>query len=142
MLLISCINENSTSSENHHPIVGTWKLVTGMIIQDGDTTITDYTRGQEMIKIINDTHFAFLRHDLNAPDDSSKLFVAGGGTYTLEGNRYIEHLEYFTLREWEGNQFVLEYSINGDTLITRGVEEVKELKVSYYNIEKYYRVTK
>ena len=122
--------------------MGTWKLISGTIIQDGDTTITEYTKGQEMIKIINETHFAFLRHDLNAPNDSSKLFVAGGGTYTIEGNLYTEYLDYFTLREWEGNHFELTFTIEGDTLITRGVEQVKDLNVNYYNIEKYSRVSK
>lgn len=121
-LVVGCKNDRTTpgtSTSEKHPIIGTWKLISGTIIQAGDTTITDYTKGQEMIKVINETHFAFLRHDLNAPEDSSKLFVAGGGTYVLEGNVYTEHLEYFTIREWEGNHFSLEYTIRGDTLITR-----------------------
>lgn len=126
----------------HEPseIVGTWQLVSGTVIQGEDTTVTDYTKGQEMIKIINDTHFAFLRHDLKAAEDSNKVFVAGGGTYTIKGNIYTEHLEYFTLREWEGNSFELAFTINGDTLITKGVEEVADLNVSYFNIEEYLRV--
>lgn len=145
ILLTGCVRdkaEPTVSIAEKHPIIGTWKLISGTIIQDGDTSVTDYTRGQEMIKIINETHFAFLRHDTNTPDDSSELFVAGGGTYTLEGNIYTEHLEYFTLREWEGNHFSLEFTISGDTLITKGVEEVEELNVSYFNIEKYCRVSK
>lgn len=64
--------------------------------------MTDYTKGQEMIKIMNESHFAFLRHDLNGGSDSSKVFVAGGGTYSVKENIYEEYLEYFTLREWEG----------------------------------------
>lgn len=101
----------------HEPseIVGTWQLVSGTVIQGDDTTVTDYTKGQEMIKIINDTHFAFLRHDLKEPEDSNKVFAAGGGTYTIKGNVYTERLEYFTLREWEGNHFELAFTINGDT---------------------------
>lgn len=108
VLIISCVNDSrelESTIEEQHPIIGTWKLISGTIIQDGDTTITDYTKDQEMIKIINNTHFAFLRHDLNAQEDSSQLFVAGGGTYTIKGNRYTEYLDYFTLREWEGNHF-------------------------------------
>ena len=145
ILLSSCVNDNAnpqSSKGEQQPIIGTWKLISGTIIQDGDTTVTDYTTDQEMIKIINATHFAFLRHDLNAPEDTSKLFVAGGGTYTIEGNMYTEHLEYFTLREWEGNHFELTFTIEGDTLITRGVEEVADLNVKYYNIEKYYRLSR
>jgi hypothetical protein len=35
---------------------GTWQLISGTLIEKGDTTITDYTRGVQMIKIINDSH--------------------------------------------------------------------------------------
>ena len=42
------------------PIEGTWKLLTGTLIEKNDTAVTDYTKGKEFIKIINDTHFAFL----------------------------------------------------------------------------------
>src|SRR5690606_10562939 len=99
IILQSCI---TVTKEKSSSIQGTWKLVSGTTIQDKDTVHTDYTRNQEMIKIINNTHFAFLRHDLNRGKDSSAVFVAGGGKYTLEGNKYTEYLEYFNVREWEG----------------------------------------
>jgi hypothetical protein len=137
----SCAKEeaNSTGATS---IVGTWKLVSGTTIKGRDTVVTDYTQKQEMIKIINETHFAFLRHDLEEGKDSSALFVAGGGKYTLKGNKYIEHLEYFNTREWEGSSFELEYEITGDTLTTKGVEKVEALNIDYFNIEKYHRIEK
>lgn len=136
-MLQSC---TTATKEKGHSIQGTWKLVSGTTIQDKDTVHTDYTRDQEMIKIINDTHFAFLRHDLNDGKDSSAVFVAGGGKYTLKGNKYTEHLEYFNVREWEGNNFELEYEIKKDTLTTKGIEKVEALGVDHINIEKYIRV--
>ena len=39
---------------------GTWKLISGTLIEKGDTTTTDYTTGKSFIKIINDTHFRFF----------------------------------------------------------------------------------
>ncbi|MGS2739687.1 lipocalin family protein [Sinomicrobium sp. M5D2P17] len=136
-MLQSC---TTATKEKGPSIQGTWKLVSGTTIQDKDTVHTDYTKDQEMIKIINDTHFAFLRHDLNDGKDSSAVFVAGGGKYTLKGNKYTEHLEYFNVREWEGNSFELEYEIKGDTLTTKGIEKVEALGVNHINIEKYIRV--
>ncbi|GAA4274809.1 hypothetical protein U6A24_11845 [Aquimarina gracilis] len=123
-----------------HPIIGTWKLISGTTIKGNDTVVIDYTQQQEMIKIINETHFAFLRHDLNKGQDSTAIFVAGGGKYFLKNNIYVEYLEYFNNRAWEGNSFEFEYTIRGDTLITKGVEKIEELKVDYFNIEKYCRV--
>ena len=66
---------------------------------------------------INDSHFSFFRHDLNKGQDSTAVFSAGAGTYILKGNAYTEHLEYFTFREWEGNQFEFTVAISQDTLI-------------------------
>ena len=102
--------------------------------------MTDYTRAEQMIKIINDSHFAFLRHDLNKGQDSLATFVAGGGPYTLEGNRYTEHLEYCSAREWEGTAFEFTVAIEGDTLVQQGIEKVESIGVERYNIEKYVRI--
>ena len=141
--ITSCMEkENHTKRLENRPssIIGTWKLITGTTIKGVDTLVTDYTKDQEMIKIINKTHFAFLRHDLKNGKGDKPVFVAGGGKYTLDGNKYIEHLEYFNIREWEGNSFELEYRIIGDTLITKGIEKVEELNVDYINIEKFLKL--
>jgi hypothetical protein len=82
------------------------QLITGTHIEKNDTVVTDYTKNISFIKIINDTHFAFLQHDLSKGKDSSAaVFVAGGGSYSLSDSLYTEHLEYCSAREWEGNDF-------------------------------------
>lgn len=140
-LFTSCSEKNNTEvTIQQSELNGTWRLLSGTIIKGEDTTVTKYNKNQEMIKIINDTHFAFLRHDLNSGKDSTALYYAGGGRYTVEGNTYTEHLEYFNVREWEGNSFEFEYMISGDTLITRGIEKVEDLGIEYINIEKFHRV--
>ena len=140
--IASCttIIENDSTEQQPHPIIGTWKLISGTTIKGQDTIIVDYTKDQEMIKIINDSHFAFLRHDLEKGKGDNAIFVAGGGRYTLNGNKYTEHLAYLNFREWEGNSFELEYSIMGDTLITSGIEEIEELDIDQINIEKFVRL--
>ncbi|SDG63762.1 hypothetical protein SAMN04487996_12119 [Dyadobacter soli] len=123
------------------PLQGTWKLLSGTLIEKGDTTVTDYTKNVSFIKIINDSHFAFLQHDLNNGKDSTKAsFSSGGGTYTLKDSAYTEKLEYCTAREWEGNEFHFTVSIQNDTLVQRGVEKVEAAGVERLNIEKYVRV--
>ncbi|MDV3309525.1 MAG: lipocalin-like domain-containing protein [Cyclobacteriaceae bacterium] len=134
-------SENSAHEPESLSLHGTWRLISGTLVEDGDTTVTDYTRAERMIKIINDSHFAFLRHDLNKGQDSPAIFVAGGGSYTLQGDRYTENLEYCSEREWEGSTFEFTVAIEGDTLIRQGIEKVESLGVERYNIEKYVRVT-
>lgn len=123
-----------------HPLIGTWKLVTGIIVEKGDSTITDYTKGKSFIKIINETHFAFLLHDLNKGQDSTMaVFASGGGRYTLQDSTYTEHLEYCTDRAWEGHDFPFTVTIAGDTLVQRGVEKVEAQGIERLNIERYVR---
>ncbi|WP_242919939.1 hypothetical protein [Pontibacter liquoris] len=141
IILASCgtapLETNSEVSSN--PLTGTWQLVSGTLIAQGDTTVTHYTNGISFIKIINDTHFAFLQHDLTKGKDSA-VFVSGGGRYTLADSVYTEKLEYCSAREWEGNDFTFTVALQGDTLVQRGIEKVDEAGVNRENIETYIRI--
>ncbi|GGA81578.1 hypothetical protein [Puia dinghuensis] len=121
---------------------GTWRLVSGTTITHGVSSVTDYTKETNMIKIINDTHFAFLKHDLNPPKDSSNHFDAGGGSYTLTGNQYTEHLDYYSDRNWEAKTFTFTVSISNDTLIQQGMEKNEKENIDREIIERYVRVGK
>jgi hypothetical protein len=140
LLLISCGSNNKVSDSSNNQLMGTWKLLTGTLIEKKDTTVTDYTKNTSFIKIINDSHFAFLQHDLKKGKDTAAVFVAGGGAYTLKGNQYTEHLQYCSAREWEGNDFTFTISINNDTLTSKGVEKVKGTGIDRINIERYVKM--
>lgn len=136
--VISCKNENeSEPTKTEQNLVGTWRLISGLTIKGKDSVFTDYTRNQEMIKIINQTHFAFLRHDLNNGKDSLALYSAGGGTYELNGPTYTEHLDFLNFREWEGHDFTFEITFKGDTLIQTGIERIEDLGIDQKIIETY-----
>jgi len=137
--LISC-DSKKVKENGEIPITGSWKLLTGTLIEKGDTVITDYTKTTSFIKIINDSHFAFLQHDLKKGKDSTAVFSSGGGRYTLSDSLYTEHLEYCSAREWEGNDFKFTISIKNDTLIQTGIEKVESAGVNRLNIEQYVRV--
>ena len=132
--------ENSPTKSPEIPLEGTWKLLTGTLIEKGDTTVTDYTHGKEFIKIINENHFAFLSHDLSKGKKADSLFSAGGGPYTLKDSTYTEHLAYCNDRQWENNDFNFTITINNDTLTQKGVEKVDSLGINRMNIERYVRV--
>ena len=141
MIIAAC-----TESQKRDPQIadevslkGTWKLLTGILIEKGDTVVTDYTKGKTFIKIINDDHFAFLTHDLSKGKNADSMFVAGGGGYSFHDSSYTEHLEYCNDRQWEGNDFSFTVTINNDTLIQKGIEKIDSLGVNRMNIEKYVR---
>lgn len=139
-LVVCCTLFACTSEKPANPIEGTWLLLNGITIQQNDSTFTDYTQNQKTIKIINQDHFSFLRHDLNKGADSAAVFVAGGGKYFLEGNKYTEHLEFCNYREWEDNTFHFEVQLRGDTLVQKGIEKIEELGVDQVIIETYVRL--
>jgi len=138
--LCACQPSPSKTIPSALPLQGTWHLLQATVIEGGDTTVTDYTKNVSFIKIINDTHFAFLSHDVNGGKDSTKSFTAGGGTYTLKDSTYTEHLKYFTDRAWEGHDFTLTVRIQNDTLVQSGVEKIAAANIDRINIEKYVRV--
>ena len=111
------------------------------MIEKNDTTVTDYTQNKQFIKVINDSHFSFLGHDLSQGKDSATaFFTAGGGKYTFKDSTYTEHLEYCSDRSWEKNDFSFTITIHNDTLIQQGIEKVEATGVNRLNIEKYVRV--
>jgi hypothetical protein len=140
IFLLSCNVKSKNDGQSPVHLNGTWKLITGTTITKGVSTVTDYTKGQEFLKIINDTHFAFLRHDLNTKKDSSNHFDAGGGSYTLVGDQYTEHLDFYTDQNWEGKTFKFTITVKNDTLIQRGMEKVEKEGIEREIIEKYTRV--
>jgi hypothetical protein len=138
VIMIACTGspEKDPQIGDNVSLKGTWKLLTGTLIEKGDTIVTDYSKDRSFIKIINDSHFAFLTHTLRKDTTD---FSAGGGTYSLKGNNYTEHLEYCSAKEWEGHDFTFTVTITGDTLIQSGIEKIESEGINRINIEKYIR---
>jgi hypothetical protein len=139
--LSACAPQASHQTPAARPLIGTWKLVRATHIEKGDTVVTDKTTGVSFIKIINDTHFAFLQHGLSKASGPAD-FIAGGGRYTLVDSLYTEQLEYCSARAWEGNNFAFTVTLKGDTLVQRGLEKVASVGVNRVNIEQYVRLPK
>lgn len=123
------------------PIEGTWELISETRIEGNDTTFAAMPPDQRNIKMLNGTHFSFVRHDRNHGKDSTAVFVAGAGTYTIDGDKYHEHLEFCNYREWENHDFDFTVTIKNDTLVQSGHEKVEGV-ADRIIIEKYHRVTK
>jgi hypothetical protein len=138
LLFTACETEKP---EQGLPLTGAWRLLSGMLIENNDTTVTDYTKGRKFLKIINDSHFSFIHHDLSKGSDSATaVFSAGAGTYELKDSTYTEHLEFCSDRNWENNSFHFTITIQNDTLVQKGVEKIEGTNVNRFNIEKYVRV--
>ena len=121
------------------PLAGTWRLISAETTEK-DSTFSTFNPKTKMIKIINDSHFAFFNHDLdNGKDSINAIFFGGGGKYTLKDSVYTENLEYFNNRQWENNKFEFVVKIKNDTLIQKGIEKIEKLGVDRIIVEKYVR---
>ncbi|RAW01407.1 hypothetical protein [Pseudochryseolinea flava] len=143
--LITCACVSKPAETFQSKLIGTWQLVDALQIKK-DSTIHTTVPGRKMIKIINDTHFAFLNHNVREKGDTTTthFFGGGGGSYDLVDTRYTEHLEFCTARGYEGNDFTFDLEIRGDTLIQKGVEALKDFGIGEENlqiVEVYVRVT-
>lgn len=137
LLVISC-NIKKESVEivaAKKEIEGSWKLIYGEVKENDSVQVKDLSNS-DFIKIINETHFAFF----NQPKGTSEGFYGGGGTYTLEGDVYIEKLNYVSVDDVRGHVFPFTIEIKEDTLIQYGLEEVKEANIKRDIIEKYIRI--
>ncbi|SEB05947.1 lipocalin-like domain-containing protein [Pedobacter hartonius] len=139
-VLSSCSSSNEQKEKPGTRLKGTWKLVSGTKVSKGLTTFTDYTKDQQMIKIINDTHFAFLRHNIKPDAEGKNKFDAGGGRYQLAGDQYTEFLDYYNDRNWEGKKFTFKVTIKNDTLIQTGIEKIEASGIDQTITEKYLKV--
>ena len=137
--LLSCDVKTKTDDQSIH-LNGTWQLLTHTEITKGVSAVTDYTKGKKFLKIINDDHFAFITHNLDVQKDSSNHFDAGGGSYTLAGNKYTEHLDFYTDKNWEGKAFDFTVTIKNDTLTQQGLEKLEKEGIERTIIEKYVKL--
>jgi hypothetical protein len=137
----SCQSNQSNVRQESKPLQnlsGTWQLISSKVIEKGDTALTFAAKDQKMIKMFNDTHFAFFMHDLKkGADSATAAFSGGGGTYTLQGDQYKEHLEFCNYRGWENLDFTFTLTIKNDTLLQQGVEKIDSLNVDRIIIEQY-----
>jgi UDP-N-acetylmuramate-alanine ligase len=139
VFLTSCNEKNKQETTSiKKDIEGTWRLVSAETTEK-DSTFSTFNPKTKMIKIINDSHFAFFNHDLNNGKKADALFFGGGGKYTLKDSTYTENLEYFNNRDWENNKFEFTVKIKNDTLIQKGVEKIEKLGIDRIIIEKYVR---
>lgn len=133
LCLLNCTNKPHVKPPNE--LIGTWKMVYAEI-KENDSLKVKNLSSTNFIKIINASHFSFFNQDKG----SSKNFYGGAGTYTLNGEHYIEKLSYTSLDAVRDHEFRFRIQIKGDTLIQSGLEEVKAAGINREIIEKYIKL--
>jgi hypothetical protein len=143
LITASCSEETKPSEkikpseENISPIEGTWKMTYAEIRENDSVQVKDLS-STDFIKIINRSHFAFF----NQERGTNENFTAGAGTYTFDGSKYVENLDYINFVDYRGHMFSFEVEIKGDSLIQQGFEKIEDSGIDRYILEKYIRIKK
>jgi hypothetical protein len=74
------LSQTSGTDAKKSQLDGTWELVSGQPLP----------KGARDIKIISGGHFIFVAYDT----ETGKPLYTGGGTYTLNGSSYTEHIDF------------------------------------------------
>jgi len=67
-------------------------------------------------------------------------FYSGAGTYWLDETTYTEVLQFIGSTDWRDHTFDFQVEIKGDTLIQKGVEEIRQNEIKREIVEKYVRI--
>jgi hypothetical protein len=141
LIIASCSHEKKAPVPQEliqdNSIEGSWKLVYAHIDEKDSLQIKDLSK-TGFIKIINKSHFAFFNQD----EGTSENFVAGGGSYTFDGENYIETLNFINAPDYRGHVFPFKAEVKGDSLIQQGHEKIEEAGLDRYILEKYIRIKK
>lgn len=141
LTFIGCSQDTKTNfvvkDTANNSIEGSWKLVYAHIKEKDSLQIKDLGK-TDFIKIINQSHFAFF----DQGKDGDETFTAGGGSYTFDGENYIETLDFINVASYRGHVFPFKAAIKGDSLIQQGHEKIEEAGLDRYILEKYIRIKK
>ncbi len=124
-----------TTTEKINPLEGTWELVSGKSTW-ADTSVTyPETDDWRMIKIISKKHFVFVNQDTSREES----FGFGGGTYSLEGDSYTEHIEFFAspYLDFIGKSFSFKSEVKGDQWIMSGTMPLKKMGLAENDMDIY-----
>ncbi len=133
ILIIFVLSQCKTTKNDKESLLeGSWKMVYADSKENDSLKIKDLST-TTFIKIINKTHFAFFNQ--NAKNENA--FYSGGGTYIFNKNNYKETLLFTNYKPIRNQKFSFTVELKNDTLIQKGVEEIKSENKKRFITEKY-----
>lgn len=119
---------------------GAWSFISGDAIYHGDSIVNLSPRlysGKD-VKIYSEHNFNYVGR---FKFDTTFIDHFGGGTYTLDGNRYEETIIYDYKKDVVGAKVKMLLELKNDTLIqTFPVDDNWQKKKDFYYIVRYVRI--
>lgn len=137
----------------HEELMGEWRLLSATLsVNEEQNSILDPNR--QFIKLFTRTHFAFFsrlpeRPRFTLPPSDTQLtagarsFDAGGGRYEVQGNSYVEHIDYCSFPNYEGQSIAFALRYERGVLTQQGTYPLVRLglgAVDGYLVETYQKL--
>lgn len=135
LVFVFLLSSTVIAQEKKNPLEGTWELVSGKATWADTSETYPETDDWRMIKIISKKHFVFVNQDTSGEGSSG----FGGGTYSLEGDSYTEHIEFFAppYLDFIGKSFSFKSEVKGDQWIMSGTMPLKKMGLAENDMEIY-----
>ncbi|MCZ6693134.1 MAG: hypothetical protein O6939_04435, partial [Bacteroidetes bacterium] len=94
ILLYNCTSETKPEAKEEsmeNMLEGSWRLIKTVEIGHEDSTGRQDSRTKMYQKHVTPTHFTWIEYDI----ENDQLNGTGGGTYTLQGNKYTEVIKFY-----------------------------------------------
>jgi hypothetical protein len=139
LCLIIALIIGSCTQQKRSPVEGAWKLVFSQSVK-GDSILLKYPGNVTMndIKMWSKGYVLYVgRYKI----DTTSMDGYGGGPYKLEGNKYEENIQFFSVQSSVGQTVKMLLEIKNDTLIqTWPLLENGQIDKSNFRQEKYIRL--
>lgn len=114
-----------TARSGDNPLLGTWKLQTFTMFGDHPNGYLSYSPDGRMYAIIVEGDR--LKPRAAIPTDLEKLYLQGSmfayaGTYTVDGDKVIHHVDISWNQSWTGTDQVQFYKLDGGILTLTNAE--------------------
>lgn len=108
---------------------GTWELVS-FVYTTGDSATRGDTTQMRSLKVLNDTHFAWL----TVTPDGVEFVGSGSGTYEVRDGTYTEVSQYSSDADHVGQTYRFTYRIAGDRWYHTGVVNGVRIEETWHRI--------
>jgi hypothetical protein len=116
VLLIMTVSSTAWSCDS---LEGAWELVYAIYKdKDGKVVYENKGDGEKSLKILAQRHFSFITQDKDG-----KFSVAGAGSYTLDGLKYTEIVNYTSMNRLMGKTYHFNCQMKDGTWIPTGNED-------------------
>ncbi|TMP28068.1 hypothetical protein CWB99_01160 [Pseudoalteromonas rubra] len=90
-----------------NPLLGSWEFVEGQYATESGI-VSAKAPELTSVKLITPTHHSYITQS------QGKFKYAGGGTYVLKGNQFIETYEYGNVSTLLGREMAFTYKVEGE----------------------------